>query len=69
MTAETARIQTPYLVEEDELDRSLRPRRLQDFVGQKTLLEQLGVAIEAASARGESVWPQPPSLAPAPGWG
>ena len=33
MTAETARIQTPYLVEEDELDRSLRPRRLQDFVG------------------------------------
>ncbi len=28
MSAETARIQTPYLVEEDELDRSLRPRRL-----------------------------------------
>ena len=55
MTAETARIQTPYLVEEDELDRSLRPRRLTDFVGQKTLLEQLGVAIEAASARGEAL--------------
>jgi len=55
MTAETARIQTPYLVEEDELDRSLRPRRLQDFVGQKSLLEQLGVAIEAASARGEAL--------------
>jgi len=50
MSAETARIQTPYLVEEDELDRSLRPRRLSDFVGQSTLLEQLGVAIEAASA-------------------
>jgi holliday junction DNA helicase RuvB len=55
MTAETARIQTPYLVEEDELDRSLRPKRLGDFVGQKTLLEQLGVAIEAASARGEAL--------------
>jgi holliday junction DNA helicase RuvB len=56
MTAETtARIQTPYLVEEDELDRSLRPKRLTDFVGQKTLLEQLGVAIEAASARGEAL--------------
>ena len=34
MSAET-RIQTPYLTEEDELDRSLRPRRLTDFVGQK----------------------------------
>ena len=55
MSAETARIQTPYLVEEDELDRSLRPRRLTDFVGQSTLLEQLGVAIEAASARGEAL--------------
>ena len=31
------------------------PRRLEDFVGQKTLLEQLGVAIEAASARGEAL--------------
>jgi len=46
MTAETARIQTPYLVEEDELDRSLRPRRLQDFVGQRQLLEQLALADE-----------------------
>src|SRR5580693_2470891 len=56
MTAETtARIQTPYLVEEDELDRSLRPRRLSDFVGQSTLLEQLGVAIEAAAARGDAL--------------
>ena len=52
MTAE-ARIQTPYLTEEDELDRSLRPRRLADFVGQDALREQLQVAIEAASARKE----------------
>ena len=50
--AETARIQTPYLVPEDELDRSLRPRRLDDFVGQETLREQLAVAIEACGARG-----------------
>jgi Holliday junction DNA helicase RuvB len=49
------RIQTPYLTEEDELDRSLRPRRLQDFVGQRTLREQLAVAIEAAGARGEAL--------------
>jgi Holliday junction DNA helicase RuvB len=48
-----ARIQTPYLVEEDELDRSLRPRRLEEFVGQQALREQLAVAIEACSARGE----------------
>src|ERR1700736_5596113 len=53
--AETARIQTPYLVPEDELDRSLRPRRLEDFVGQETLREQLGVAIEACGARGEAL--------------
>jgi Holliday junction DNA helicase RuvB len=52
---ETARIQTPYLVPEDELDRSLRPRRLGDFVGQESLREQLAVAIEAASARGDAL--------------
>src|SRR5438270_3335092 len=49
------RIQTPYLVAEDELDRSLRPRRLEEFVGQETLREQLTVAIEAASARGDAL--------------
>ncbi len=49
------RIQTPYLTPEDELDRSLRPRRLDDFVGQATLREQLAVAIEAACARGEAL--------------
>jgi len=53
--AETARIQTPYLVPEDELDRSLRPRRLQDFVGQDRLREQLAVAIEASAARGDAL--------------
>src|SRR5262245_8471611 len=49
------RIQTPYLVGEDELDRSLRPRRLRDFVGQQALREQLGVAITAAGGRGEAL--------------
>jgi Holliday junction DNA helicase RuvB len=49
------RIQTPYLTPEDELDRSLRPRRLSDFIGQATLREQLSVAIEAAAARGEAL--------------
>src|ERR1035437_2768545 len=53
--ASAERIQTPYLVPEDELDRSLRPRRLQEFVGQETLREQLAVSIEAAAARGDAL--------------
>jgi Holliday junction DNA helicase RuvB len=52
---ETTRIQTPYLTPEDELDRSLRPRDLSEFVGQATLREQLAVAIEAAGARKEAL--------------
>jgi Holliday junction DNA helicase RuvB len=49
------RIQTPYLSPEDELDRSLRPRVLDEFIGQSTLREQLAVAIEAAAARKEAL--------------
>jgi holliday junction DNA helicase RuvB len=49
------RIQTPYLAAEDEIDRSLRPQRLRDFVGQEALREQLGVAIAAAGGRGEAL--------------
>jgi Holliday junction DNA helicase RuvB len=51
----TARIQTPYLVAEDELDRSLRPRRLLEFVGQEALREQLAISIEASAARGDAL--------------
>jgi Holliday junction DNA helicase RuvB len=40
---------------EDELDRSLRPRRLEDFIGQETLREQLSVSIAAAISRGEAL--------------
>jgi Holliday junction DNA helicase RuvB len=52
---QSARIQTPYLVEEDEFDRSLRPRRLEEFVGQPQLKEQLAVAIAAARGRDEAL--------------
>jgi Holliday junction DNA helicase RuvB len=55
MTETQPRIQTPYLAAEDELDRSLRPRRLEDFVGQEALREQLAVAIEAATERGDAL--------------
>lgn len=51
--SEPVRIQSPHLLAEDDLERSLRPRRLADFVGQEALREQMQVAIEAASARGE----------------
>ena len=51
-----ARIQTPERLEDElELDRSLRPRRLEDFVGQPSLKEQLAISIEAAIARGEAL--------------
>ena len=49
------RIQTPYLAAEDEFEITLRPRRLDEFVGQPQLREQLAVAIEAASARGDAL--------------
>ena len=41
--------------EDDELDRSLRPRRLDDFVGQERVKEQLRVALDAARARAEAL--------------
>ena len=49
------RIQTPVLTPEDDLDRSLRPRLLEDFVGQAHLRDQLTVSLEAASRRGEAL--------------
>ncbi len=49
------RIQSPQVLEDDELDRALRPRRLEDFVGQASIKEQLAVAIEAAVAREEAL--------------
>ena len=39
------RIQTPGVLAEDELDRSLRPRRLDEFVGQHAVKEQLAVSL------------------------
>ena len=49
------RIQTPYLAPEDDFEVTLRPRRLEEFVGQTQLKAQLAVAIEAASARGDAL--------------
>jgi holliday junction DNA helicase RuvB len=40
---------------EEEVDHSLRPRRLAEFVGQERLKAQLEVALTAASTRGEAL--------------
>jgi Holliday junction DNA helicase RuvB len=49
------RIQAPEALPEDDLDRSLRPRRLEDFVGQEAVKDQLSVSIAAAVSRGEAL--------------
>jgi Holliday junction DNA helicase RuvB len=41
--------------EEIQLEVGLRPKRLEEFVGQDALKERLSILIEAASARGETV--------------
>jgi len=41
--------------EDEELEQTLRPRRLDDFVGQDRVKEQLGIALAAAAARGEAL--------------
>jgi Holliday junction DNA helicase RuvB len=39
----------------EDLDVTLRPRRLDEFVGQEALREQLAVSLHAASGRGEAL--------------
>ncbi len=46
----------PGIVETDmALEANLRPRRLEDFVGQEELRERLGIVLEAARRRGQPV--------------
>jgi holliday junction DNA helicase RuvB len=44
-----------FLPEDAALDLSLRPRTLEDFVGQERAKEQLSVALDAAKGRGEAL--------------
>ena len=55
MTAADTRLQAPHELLDDELDRSLRPRRLEDFIGQEAVKDQLAVAMSAAASRGEAL--------------
>jgi holliday junction DNA helicase RuvB len=49
------RVLTPARVEDDAQDEGLRPRRLDDYIGQDRIREQLHIAIEAAKGRGEAL--------------
>jgi Holliday junction DNA helicase RuvB len=53
--SEPPRIQTPDVLVEDDFERSLRPRRLDEFVGQEPVKAQLAVSLEAAASRGEAL--------------
>jgi len=41
--------------DEEDVERSLRPRRLDEFVGQARVKEQLAIALEAAKGRGDAL--------------
>jgi Holliday junction DNA helicase RuvB len=49
------RLQAPEAKPEEEVDATLRPGALEDFVGQEAVKDQLGVSIAAAAARGEAL--------------
>jgi holliday junction DNA helicase RuvB len=53
--SETQFLAPAVVPDEDEVERSLRPRRLDDFVGQERIKEQLSIALEAARGRGEAL--------------
>jgi Holliday junction DNA helicase RuvB len=57
MSSAQPRVQAAQELADDdvELDRSLRPRRLEDFVGQEGIKDQLAVSIAAAATRGEAL--------------
>jgi holliday junction DNA helicase RuvB len=40
---------------DEEVEQSLRPRRLDEFIGQERIKEQLDIALQAAKARGEAL--------------
>jgi Holliday junction DNA helicase RuvB len=52
----SAQFLAPAIREDDEeLEHTLRPRRLRDFVGQERVKEQLGIALDAAKGREEAL--------------
>ena len=53
--ADPERIQAPHARDDDEGEVRLRPRRLDEFVGQEALKAQLTISIRAAADRGEAL--------------
>src|SRR5918995_1612914 len=52
----TTQFLAPVVVtEEEDLEQSLRPRRLGEFVGQQRIKEQLAIALDAAKGRDEAL--------------
>ena len=51
----SARVQTPEALPDEDFERSLRPRRLADFVGQEAVKDQLAISLAAAASRGEAL--------------
>lgn len=48
-------VQTGQLEDEEQLERSIRPKRFSDYIGQTGVTDQLKIYIEAAKMRGESL--------------
>ena len=48
-------ISTAAGADEERLDRAIRPHKLEDYVGQPAVREQMGIAIEAARRRNEAL--------------
>jgi Holliday junction DNA helicase RuvB len=57
MAVETDRLISakPSSVQEEQIERSLRPATLAEYVGQEKIREQLGIYIQAARGRGEAL--------------
>lgn len=54
--SDSPRIISPQAASEDiVMDRAIRPKRLQDYVGQPVVREQMGIFIDAARARSEAL--------------
>lgn len=49
------RIIAPEQQETDPIDRALRPKQLQDYIGQHSVREQMDIFIKAAKARGDAL--------------
>jgi Holliday junction DNA helicase RuvB len=52
---QTDRIITPEKTDTDVIDRALRPKLLQDYIGQKAVRERMSIFIQAAKTRGDAL--------------